>query len=273
MGEPQWGAEEISSQCADFVLDIALLMACTYVRKAGNKAVVKPESNKQLRLLDDIAQPLGNARGIVKYDHCGDTTDELKEVQQALADALSVLTGKNLIDGDIAVRKRDDQVVLSHVFSVGIDEIGLPKIHLGLPRVPYQLQGTRAIVAPLLVPSCLHILSDENVGTAQLSDPQLVNQVTVHPCGGEPLLVIIVLLLFQKIIDDWFVRIQLTRPCLLGHIIHTQAKIIFFDVFVYRLAIIASHFLDLGYGTSFSVHVLDILYLGHFQHSPFNSFS
>ena len=97
-------------------------------------------SGKELRFMDDFADPPADTGGIVEDHYRRYTAYIGKDVLESLADAFSGFSAEHLCKTVIAVGKREGKVLLANP-SPAFQKISFSKIGLAFTRVPDQFQA------------------------------------------------------------------------------------------------------------------------------------
>lgn len=142
------GHQVIAPCVSDLVLHVSLLMAAIGVAKGHLEPEMGLEPLEQLRQTHQLTDPSAGRRSVVDDQAPGHALDMLKDVHQALAQALRSFPQKALDKGRVALREGDDQVLADPTEAVQ-DDVAFAKVRLGFPGVP--LEFKKAVSAQLLL--------------------------------------------------------------------------------------------------------------------------
>ena len=120
---------------------------------------MRPHPSEQLRLVDDLADPAPDPRGVVEHDDRGHPAEVAEDVLQALADAFRSLAGEDLRVAVVAVREGECQVLLATT-SPRSRKSASPKSHCDSPGCPTSSWLARGPAGP---ESVFHIALDRVV--------------------------------------------------------------------------------------------------------------
>ena len=132
--------KEVSAGIAYLCLDVTFFMTRIWVAKSHGKAVMGTHSGKELRFMDDFADPPADTGGIVEDHYRRYTAYIGKDVLESLADAFRSFPAEHLCKTVIAVGKREAKVLLANP-SPAFQKIRFAEVGLAFAGVPDQFHA------------------------------------------------------------------------------------------------------------------------------------